>query len=63
MFLLAGYLGWAAIGNTMTGHYPFFWMDPEEMGSARLVAAYAAGFVGMGPASESRPSSHLFVGP
>ncbi|KAK4044151.1 hypothetical protein C8A01DRAFT_12486 [Parachaetomium inaequale] len=50
MFLLAGYLGWAAIGNTMTGHYPIFWMDPKEMGSAGLVAAYAAGFVAMGPA-------------
>jgi len=53
MSVLAGYLGWAAIGNTMTGRYPFFWMDPSLMGSTGLVAAYAAGFVAMGPASES----------
>ncbi|KAK4150785.1 hypothetical protein C8A00DRAFT_45899 [Chaetomidium leptoderma] len=51
MFLLAGYLGWAAIGHTMTGHYPLFWMDPKETGSSVLVAAYASGFVIMGPAA------------
>ncbi|KAL2133072.1 hypothetical protein VTI74DRAFT_2976 [Chaetomium olivicolor] len=51
VFLLSNYLGWAAIGNTMTGHYPFFWMDPQEMGGTKLVAAYGSGFVAMGPAA------------
>ncbi len=54
LLLLVGYLGWAAIGHTLTGHYPFFWMDPKEMGSAGLVAACASGFVGLGSAGESR---------
>lgn len=53
MLLLAGYLGWAALGHSLTGRYPFFWMDPEEMGNSGLVVAYAAGFVAMGPTSES----------
>jgi hypothetical protein len=53
MLFLVGYLGRAAIGHAMTGRYAFFWMDPEEMGSARLVAACASGFVGMGAVGES----------
>ncbi len=52
MLLLVGYLGWAAIGHILTGHYPLFWMDPKEMGSAGLVAACASGFVGLGSAGE-----------
>ncbi|AEO66475.1 uncharacterized protein THITE_2128537 [Thermothielavioides terrestris NRRL 8126] len=47
-YLLMGYLAWAAIGNTMTGQYPLFWMDPTEIGGAGRVAACAFGFVGLG---------------
>ncbi|KAK3318809.1 hypothetical protein B0H66DRAFT_603375 [Apodospora peruviana] len=50
MFALSLYLVWAAIGSILTGHYPFFWMNREEMGKTEIVSAYAAGFVLMGPA-------------
>lgn len=61
MLLLVGYLGWAAIGHTMTGHYPLFWMDPKEMGGAGLVAACASGFVGLGSAGESGWRAHFWI--
>ncbi len=54
MLLLAAYLAWAAIGHTVTGQYPLFWMDPKEMGGAGLVAACALLFVVMGLAGESQ---------
>lgn len=63
VLLLVGYLGWAAVGNTMTGQYPFFWMDPQVMGSPKLVAACGAGFVGMGAAGESLSASYRGVEP
>jgi hypothetical protein len=52
MLLLAGYLGWAAVGHATTGRYPLFWMDPKEMGGPVLVATCAALFVAVGSAGE-----------
>jgi len=52
MVLLAGYLGWAAIGHCLTGEYPLFWMDRDIVGSTVLAAAYSAGFISMGPIGE-----------
>jgi len=52
MFVLSCYLGWASFGHTLTGEYPFFWMDREAMGYTEIVVAYCAGFVGMGPTCE-----------
>ncbi|KAK3389189.1 hypothetical protein B0H63DRAFT_463150 [Podospora didyma] len=49
IFFLSCYIGWAAFGKIVTDHYPFFWMDPEAMGKKEIVAAYASGFVGLGP--------------
>ncbi|KAK0645752.1 hypothetical protein B0T16DRAFT_146212 [Cercophora newfieldiana] len=49
IFILSCYLGWASFGHTLTGEYPFFWMDREAMEYTEIVAAYSAGFVGMGP--------------
>jgi hypothetical protein len=49
---LAGYLGWGSIGKCLTGHHPFFWMNPEEVGKTGL-AAYVSGFVGLRLAGES----------
>lgn len=51
--LLAGYLGWGKLGKVFTGQYPFFWMDPAEMGKISIVMGYATSFVGLGVAGES----------
>jgi len=39
------YLGWAAIGKALTGEFPFFWLDEEEVGSKEAVTTYCVGFV------------------
>lgn len=56
MFFLGWYLGWAAIGQILTEYPPFFWMDREAMGKTEIVAAYAVGFISMGPAGKSSPA-------
>ncbi|KAK0715068.1 hypothetical protein B0H67DRAFT_233442 [Lasiosphaeris hirsuta] len=48
MFILAGYLGWAAFGKILTGEYPYFWMDPEKMEYTEIVVGYSASFVILG---------------
>jgi len=52
VFLLSCYLGWAAFGILLTGEYPFFWLNKEEVESTEAVAAYSSAFVSMGPAGE-----------
>lgn len=54
MFFLCCYLGWASFGHNLTGVYPFFWLDPEEMEYTEAICAYSFGFVTMGPTGESR---------
>ncbi|KAL2264110.1 hypothetical protein VTK26DRAFT_1979 [Humicola hyalothermophila] len=46
-------LGWGKLGKTLTGQYPFFWMDPAEVGRLSVVLGYVSGFEGMGTAGES----------
>lgn len=53
VFLSGMYLGWAAMGNLLTGWYPFFWLDKEQVGSEEAVTAYCMGFVILAPLSES----------
>lgn len=43
------YLGWAAIGQLVTGCYAFFWLSEEEAGSRETVVAYCIIFVLMAP--------------
>ncbi|KAL7929650.1 hypothetical protein V8C35DRAFT_284156 [Trichoderma chlorosporum] len=52
LVVLAGlYLGWAIIGHAATGVYPFFWLDPTQVGSQEAVTAYCIGFVLLAPIS------------
>ncbi|KAM7195766.1 hypothetical protein V8F20_007336 [Naviculisporaceae sp. PSN 640] len=48
VFFLGWYLGWAAIGQMLTGYPPFFWMDRKAVGKNEIVAAYAVGFISLG---------------
>lgn len=59
VFLSGLYLGWAAIGQLLTGWYPFFWLDKEQVGSEEAVTAYCIGFVILAPLSKSLPSSEI----
>ncbi|OAA73001.1 hypothetical protein LEL_08785 [Akanthomyces lecanii RCEF 1005] len=43
------YLGWAALGGYLTGCYPFYWLNPDFVGSKEAVAAYCMGFVALAP--------------
>ncbi|KAJ6781661.1 hypothetical protein PWT90_01411 [Aphanocladium album] len=43
------YLGWATLGGHLTGCFPFYWLNPEFVGSNEAVAAYCMGFVGLAP--------------
>lgn len=52
VFLSGMYLGWAAIGELLTGWYAFFWLDSEQVGSEEAVTAYCMGFVILAPLSE-----------
>ncbi|KAF4587876.1 hypothetical protein GQ602_004569 [Ophiocordyceps camponoti-floridani] len=49
MFLSGLYLAWAAVGQSLTEVYPFFWMDEEEVGSKEAVTAYCIAFVFLSP--------------
>lgn len=53
VFLAGAYLGWAAIGQLLTGWYPFFWLDAAEVGSEEAVTVYCIGFVLLAPLSKS----------
>lgn len=48
-----GYLIWADIGNALTNHKTYFWMDPKIVGSRESVMLYGCGFVGLSGAGES----------
>lgn len=52
MFLSGCYLLWGAVGKYVTGTYPFFWMDEEQVGSKEAVSIYCTGFVILAPISE-----------
>ena len=54
VFLAGLYLGWAAIGQLLTGWFPFFWLDVEQVGSEEAVTAYSIGFVILAPLSKCR---------
>ncbi|EGX88298.1 hypothetical protein CCM_08341 [Cordyceps militaris CM01] len=43
------YLPWAALGGHLTGCYPFFWLNPDFVGSKEAVALYCLGFLGLAP--------------
>lgn len=49
MFMLGVYVGWAALGKRLTGHSPFFFLDPDVVGGQAYAAAYSAAFVGLAP--------------
>lgn len=49
MTLLAAYVGWAAVGKRVTGHGPYFFLDPDVVGSSGQVALYSTGLVALGP--------------
>ncbi|KAK5996770.1 hypothetical protein PT974_02112 [Cladobotryum mycophilum] len=51
IFFSGLYLGWAAIGKTLTDWYPFFWLDEAEVGSQEAVIFYSIGFVLLAPIS------------
>lgn len=52
MFLSGLYLAWGAIGKSITGAYPFFWMDEAQVGSKEAVSVYCIGFVLLAPTSK-----------
>ena len=58
MFILSGYLGWAAFGQLVTGRYAYFWLDKHEMKSTELIALWSTGFVFLGPIGMS---SHRYA--
>ncbi|TWU71246.1 hypothetical protein ED733_002266 [Metarhizium rileyi] len=48
--VLAGlYLVWGAMGKSVCGNYPFFWMDEEQVGSKEAVSVYCVGFILLAP--------------
>ncbi|KAG5928135.1 hypothetical protein E4U42_001195 [Claviceps africana] len=49
MALSGLYLAWAAVGKSVTGEYPFFWMDEAQVGSKEAVSLYSIGFVLLAP--------------
>ncbi|OAA53538.1 hypothetical protein ISF_08699 [Cordyceps fumosorosea ARSEF 2679] len=50
LVVLSGlYLGWASLGGHLTGCYPFYWLNPDHVGSKEAVAAYCIGFIGLAP--------------
>ncbi|KAG5989613.1 hypothetical protein E4U43_004469 [Claviceps pusilla] len=49
MALSGLYLAWAAIGKSVTGEAPFFWMDEAQVGSKEAVSLYSIGFVLLAP--------------
>jgi len=51
------YLAWAAVGKSVTGESPFFWMDEAQVGSKEAVSLYSIGFVLLAPTSKYLPSS------
>lgn len=59
MVLLSAYLGWAAVGKMVTGRNAYFFLDPDLVGGRDMVAAYSAGFVGLGPSGMS--DGHLGI--
>lgn len=59
MFFSGLYLGWAAIGSVLTGVYPFFWLNEDEVGSREAVVANCIGFVALSPFGESNMPKSL----
>lgn len=53
-----GYLIWADVGNALTNHKPYFWMDPESVGSRETVMLYSSAFVALSGAGESYSHEH-----
>ncbi|CAM1507584.1 Fc.00g072250.m01.CDS01 [Cosmosporella sp. VM-42] len=49
MLFAAAYLGWAAIGQLLTGYYAFFWLNKDNVGSEEAVAAYCILFIVTSP--------------
>ncbi|KAG6030400.1 hypothetical protein E4U41_000105 [Claviceps citrina] len=49
MGLSGAYLGWGVVGKSVTGEYPFFWMDEAQMGSKEAVSLCCIGFVLLAP--------------
>ncbi|KHN93754.1 uncharacterized protein MAM_08395 [Metarhizium album ARSEF 1941] len=49
MALSGLYLAWGAIGKSICGKYPFFWMDEEQVGSKEAVSIYCIGFLFLAP--------------
>ncbi|KAG6029049.1 hypothetical protein E4U40_000725 [Claviceps sp. LM458 group G5] len=49
MGLSGAYLAWGAVGKSVTGEYPFFWMDEAQVGSKEAVSLYSIGFVLLAP--------------
>ncbi|KEY72350.1 hypothetical protein S7711_01032 [Stachybotrys chartarum IBT 7711] len=43
------YLGWAAIGKSLTDWWAFDWLDVSKVGSEEAVTAYSIGFVLLAP--------------
>jgi hypothetical protein len=52
MFFSALYLGWAFLGHTLTGWFPFFFLSTKEVGTSEAVWLYSIGFVLLAPFSE-----------
>jgi hypothetical protein len=46
------YLGWAAIGKSLTDWWAFDWLDVSKVGSEEAVTAYSIGFVLLAPTSK-----------
>lgn len=59
MGLSGAYLVWGNIGKMVTGCFPYYWMDPAEVGSIEAVTAYSIGFVLMAPVSKSTNESKI----
>jgi len=49
MALLAVYLGWAAIGEQVTGHAPYFFLDPDVVSNRLRIALHSVAFTALGP--------------
>jgi hypothetical protein len=55
------YLGWAAIGHSITGWWAFDWLDTSKAGSEEAVTAYCLGFVLLAPMSTSPAPTCIWV--
>ncbi len=65
MAFLAVYLGWAAVGKLVTGHSPYFFLDPDVVSSSLRIILHYAGFVALGPLGMNcspDPAQHTTIG-